>query len=915
VDRTQLFTDLSNLPIADFERLLFAVRSPGGLVPGPEAPQMNRVKALLDWAEGPSGRGIEEIQSCLNSLKSASLPPVFDFSDYLRFVCQDPRYQQVRNLYTETEVSIPLEAEIVEPQTASEAGIQTDKAKQPKVQPFPVLEGLQNYALGEHRQHLLLAGRPGSGKSTALKRLLLELADATPERPEVIPVYVQLKGDRLITDMIIAEFRRAKVRVTPEQIDEWLFNDLLLLLLDGVNEIPSKERRDEINTFREDNPTTPMIFTTRDLAVGGDLGVQKRLEMRPLNEPQMREFVNKYLTQRGLPNQADTLLRQLRDRLQEVAETPLLLKMLCDVFDTETRQIPQSKGKLFRLFDTKYEQFKGLVAVSEDFRRFKPELLQHLAFSMLCGDPAKPTEAWLTLDRTRAEKLLETFLTGRVEAPGQRAKEWLEDLIEHHLLQVAIDPREIEFHHQLFQEYYAAEYLLPLLPTLSDEQLKRDYLNLLKWTEAVVLILTLVDETQALRVVKLALDVDWMLGARLAGKVKSESQPAAVKLVKELDISTWSKIKLLGLSRSKEILVDLIESLKEPCLHEKVVTEALIDNPFTADHLPRIIELLENEADYVRDRISTVLSSLDPDLLIPQILCHLTSSDENLVFATVKTLGGLLHEEAATKLLPLLKHEDHRIRRGIAQSLRFQGARIAIPELIKLLEDSNEFVRLHAAKTLAFLGSNQGESILKDALKDASFFEKIEICDALKQLKILASLEVKTSRERSSKETSIMKELYDPSGERRKMSERLDGKDVTQVQPAILDGIRSSDLYVRWLALSAFYALKSLDAAYLFSSLLKLSVSLPMENGEAVLTAIKEVQVECKFYNYEIWQEAERIIQNAKLESQNREAPERAVVQQNFHGPVYGVAGTVAGNQIISPSTPSPPQPPVNPTE
>ena len=64
-----------------------------------------------------------------------------------------------------------------------------------------------------------------------------------------------------------------------------------LLLLDGVNELPSPEARRNLQKFRQDfHKTTPMIFTTRDLGVGGDLEISKKLEMQPLTETQMRDF-------------------------------------------------------------------------------------------------------------------------------------------------------------------------------------------------------------------------------------------------------------------------------------------------------------------------------------------------------------------------------------------------------------------------------------------------------------------------------------------------------------------------------------------------------------------------------------------------------------------------------------------------
>ena len=112
------------------------------------------------------------------------------FDQYRQFIQRDPRYQDVRELYTETEALISLEAETIERQP--ERPEQAIEPEQKKVERFPVLEGLRRMALGHERQHVLLAGRPGSGKSTTLQRLLLELADVGLAEATVIPVYVQL---------------------------------------------------------------------------------------------------------------------------------------------------------------------------------------------------------------------------------------------------------------------------------------------------------------------------------------------------------------------------------------------------------------------------------------------------------------------------------------------------------------------------------------------------------------------------------------------------------------------------------------------------------------------------------------------------------------------------------------------------
>lgn len=713
MDRTQLFDTLSNLPPAAFEGLLFAVKPPGGLIPGDTAPQINRVKALLDWAEGPSGRGIDKVQDCFNKLQNATLPTAFDFSGYLQAVCEDDRYRKVHDLYTETEVLISLEAETVEQKSATADGNHETESAPPKVERFPVLEGLRKYALGEKRQHLLLAGRPGSGKSTTLKRLLLEqakvvLADST----QPVPIYIQLKRDISLLELIANELEKGNIELEEKELKRLLRRRHLLLLLDGVNEIPSDEQRRKLQEFREDNSTTPMIFTTRDLAVGGDLGIQKRLEMRSLSEPQMREFVGKYLTNRGMPDQAKALLRQLRDRLREIAETPLLLKMLCDVFDPATQQIPQSKGELFRQFDQDYEHIKKdteYVPVSENFWEFKADILQFLAFSMIQTDDTKSVEACYSVANVWAEKLLETWLNGRgVSDPATKAKLWLKDLRRCHLLQVAKDPGDIEFHHQLFQEYYAAEYLLQLLPNLSNEELKRDYLNLLKWTEPIALMLALVDEEElALRVVKLAIDdVDLMLGARLAGEVRSSFQEQSVQLISDLNLPDWLNVKALGLTQTNAAISRLLKLSRSKDFHIRLKLEEELLKIGSEDAISGLIELVSQDHPDVPCIESAVLTKLGiRKAVTPDLRAALRDDNSDVRKIAVESFVGLDSEVAVPELLEVLNNKIFHIRFDSSVGLARLGNNAAIPELLKGLED--EELHWEAERALQELGSEE----------------------------------------------------------------------------------------------------------------------------------------------------------------------------------------------------------------
>jgi hypothetical protein len=166
---------------------------------------------------------------------------------------------------------------------------QKGEGERVKGEGLPVLEGIRKYAAsGQKSPQMLLVGRPGSGKSTALARLMLEEAALTPSpspklgrgEPEKlrIPVVVELRyWQGSIAQLILDAFSRHGLPLTPEQLEAVLVRSLLLF--DGVNELPSEVARSQLMAFRRDHPKVPMIFTTRDLSLGGDLGIEQKLEI------------------------------------------------------------------------------------------------------------------------------------------------------------------------------------------------------------------------------------------------------------------------------------------------------------------------------------------------------------------------------------------------------------------------------------------------------------------------------------------------------------------------------------------------------------------------------------------------------------------------------------------------------------
>lgn len=437
--------------------------------------------------------------------------------------------------------------------------------KREKPERLPVLEGICKYA----DDHVLLVGHPGSGKSTALIRLLLEMATQALEQGSgKIPILVELRyWQNSVIERIQAFLYKhdPNLSLNDSTLTSLLRQGRFLLLMDGLNEFPSKTARTQLASFRQDYSKVPMIFTTRDLGLAGDLGIEKKLEMQPLTEGQMKEFIRAYM-----PDQTEAMLRQLNDRLREFGQTPLLLWMLCEVFQqSPDHQMPSNLAGIFQAFTKMYEDsslrkhevalLKGDVKPLSDRRLWKPAL-KALAAVMMQG--ATPVDFRVAIHRDEAEQELSRIF------PNEKfpVRDILDDLLKYHLLQNR-SADQIEFRHQLIQEYYAAEYLLRLLPDLSDEQLKRAYLNLLKWTEPIALMLALVDEEeQALRVIRLGILVDGILAGKLLGSAHPLFLAKTTNLVIQLLVCRPLKIVILYLayikSRNTNLLLEVINLLE-----------------------------------------------------------------------------------------------------------------------------------------------------------------------------------------------------------------------------------------------------------------------------------------------------------------------------------------------------------------
>jgi formylglycine-generating enzyme required for sulfatase activity len=181
------------------------------------------------------------------------------------------------------------------------------------------------------KQHYLLLGRPGGGKTTSLRKLAKDLA----HEGDFDPYYEHLarwprSGGELVPFWSHVETRSSSLR---SALLAKASQGRLVLLLDGLDECQDP---DAVRSFlaHELTPELRAIVASREVyhrgALPADFGIEARLA--PLNPKKQRALLLKWFTAESAPEperSAGELLRRLGGSryLRELAETPLYLTL------------------------------------------------------------------------------------------------------------------------------------------------------------------------------------------------------------------------------------------------------------------------------------------------------------------------------------------------------------------------------------------------------------------------------------------------------------------------------------------------------------------------------------------------------------------------------------------------------------
>ncbi|MEM1309219.1 MAG: NACHT domain-containing protein [Cyanobacteria bacterium P01_H01_bin.153] len=381
---------------------------------------------------------------------------------------------------------------------------------------FHEAEKKQGIEVANGQQYLVVLGGPGVGKSTFLRKMGLEalrrhaimtnaqnnLAALTPQEHyyahDCIPVMLTLqKFDSKtlsIKDVIAKEFEDCGFPKPQAFTELCLQSGRLLVLLDGLDEVPAEALNHAITEIenlvdRYDHNRFMASCRVAAYTFGGFRRFND-VAMAAFEDDQIERFIrNWFQKSRDLETETAKRCWELLSSpdyqaAKELAQTPLLLTLLCVIYD-EFQDFPKKRHQVYgEALDVLLRKWAAEKRLNKEpiYQQFgsdlELELLSEIAYTSFVDDQ-------LFFPKPTLLGQIQDFQNDNENAPNLDAGRVLYEIEVQQGILVERSRDAYSFSHLTFQEYLTAKCIVD---NQKIEQLVRDHLTDQRWREVFLLV-------------------------------------------------------------------------------------------------------------------------------------------------------------------------------------------------------------------------------------------------------------------------------------------------------------------------------------------------------------------------------------------------------------------------------------------
>ncbi len=324
--------------------------------------------------------------------------------------------------------------------------------------------------VANEKQFLMVLGGPGTGKSTFLRRIGLEVLQENQGDFEhrCIPVFIELKqfrsGSVDIKQTIAEEFRICGFPDYESFTGKALEQGKLLVLLDGLDEVATGQINEviqQIQDFVDLYAQNRFITSCRVAAYRHNLRRFTDVAIAEFDDEQIQTFITNWF--RSTPETAQDCWQKLSQSentaAKELTQTPLLLTLICLLYQ-RARKFPAKRATLYeKALRVLLEEWAGEKGIPQEelYRgldtRLKETLLSEIAYNSFIKD-------CLFLPRRDIAKQIQTFLEESLtDEPSIDGEAVLKSIEVQHGVLVERAEAVYSFSHLTLQEYLTAQYI------------------------------------------------------------------------------------------------------------------------------------------------------------------------------------------------------------------------------------------------------------------------------------------------------------------------------------------------------------------------------------------------------------------------------------------------------------------------